>query len=136
MGDIIYGRPHSSGSGLFLNLINDPRNVPNRKLCWTCHFRFQELCETHSTAQCHSNFATQLCCLSKAQKLAMVAPLHKSQAFTSGNVYIYIYILYAIYKAQWSCSYCCCMCRKNPLYDYYFFEKGHFPFLNTYLYST
>ena len=26
-----------------------------------------------------------------------------------------------------------CMCRKNPLYDYYFFEKGHFPFLNTYI---
>ena len=25
------------------------------------------------------------------------------------------------------------MCRKNPLYDYYFFEKGHFPFLNTYI---
>ena len=55
-------------------------------------FSLQELCETHSTAQCHSNFAAQLCCLSETQKLAMVAPLHKSQAFTSGT---YITLLYS-----------------------------------------
>ena len=49
---------------------------------------FQELCETHSTAQCHPYFATQLCCLFEAEKLAMVAPLHKSQAFAWGKLQI------------------------------------------------
>ena len=45
---------------------------------------FQELRQTHPTAQRYSHLAAQLCSLLEAEKLAVVAIVHKSQATSPG----------------------------------------------------